>query len=89
MGRKHIHLTPFVNNTNIQQSGIRANCDILIYVDMESAMDAGIEFWLSDNNVILTEGDETGCLSSKFFLKIVNKNKKSSVKKYCGWVIEN
>ena len=37
-------------------SGKRTNNDVLIHIDMRSAMEDGIKFYLSKNNVILSEG---------------------------------
>jgi 2'-phosphotransferase len=38
-------------------SGMRASCDIIIQIDMALAMEDGIKFYISTNNVILTEGE--------------------------------
>lgn len=48
------------------------NSQILIYIDVDKAADAGLKFWLSGNGVILSEGDENGYISRKFFLKVVD-----------------
>jgi len=51
---------------------MRLNSQILIYINVEKAIEAGLKFWLSENGVILSDGDENGFLSRKFFLKIVD-----------------
>jgi len=35
---------------------MRSSCDIIVQIDMEAAMKDGIPFYISSNNVILTEG---------------------------------
>lgn len=52
---------------------MRSTCDIYIEIDMEAAMKDGIKFYISSNNVILTEGID-GVLSGKYFKKVIRKN---------------
>jgi len=47
--RKHVHLSRSLR-------AIRHDCDLLVHVDMTSAMGDGILFYESSNGVILTEG---------------------------------
>jgi 2'-phosphotransferase len=42
--------------TDVVISGMRADAQILIYVDIRRALEAGVEFWKSENGVVLTEG---------------------------------
>jgi 2'-phosphotransferase len=65
MKRKHIHMSTSLDS----KSGKRSNCDTRIYIDMEKAINDGIIFYLSDNDVILTSGVD-GILSPKYFEKI-------------------
>eukprot|EP00455_Lapot_gusevi_P028757 TRINITY_DN3079_c0_g1_i1.p1 TRINITY_DN3079_c0_g1~~TRINITY_DN3079_c0_g1_i1.p1 ORF type:complete len:100 (-),score=24.37 TRINITY_DN3079_c0_g1_i1:152-412(-) len=53
-------------------SGMRADCDLVIYVDVAAAMAAGIKFFVSDNQVILSEGDEGGFIPSRFFSRVMS-----------------
>lgn len=52
--------------------GMRSSSKVLIYIDVQKAIDAGIKFWFSENGVVLTEGDEKGFLSPKFFDKVLD-----------------
>ncbi|XP_037905615.1 tRNA 2'-phosphotransferase 1 [Hermetia illucens] len=79
MNRYHIHFTssevPVNSRTPLHgqvTSGFRNNCDLLIYVDVPEAMRAGVKFYLSENNVILTSGLD-GTLPPRFLLKAVNR----------------
>jgi 2'-phosphotransferase len=52
---------------------MRGTCDIYIEIDMFAAIKDGIKFYVSSNNVILTEGVD-GALSPKYFKKVIRKN---------------
>lgn len=41
-------------------SGMRGDAQILIYINLRRAMEAGCPFWRSENDVILSEGIDTG-----------------------------
>lgn len=70
MKRNHIHLAQGISTTNAI-SGLRASAQILIFIDVPKALEAGIKFALSDNGVVLTEGDqESGFLKPEFFLRV-------------------
>jgi 2'-phosphotransferase len=51
---------------------MRTSSQIFIFIDLQKALDAGINFFLSDNGVILTEGDGEGFLRPEFFEKVKN-----------------
>lgn len=40
-------------------SGMRRDAQVLIYIDLKKAMQAGCPFWRSENGVILSEGVAT------------------------------
>lgn len=41
-------------------SGMRTDAQILIYIDLKKALEAGVPFWRSENGVILSEGVDLG-----------------------------
>lgn len=47
--------------------GMRVKSEILIHIDVAKAMEAGIKFYRSSNNVILTSGNEEGFLLKEYF----------------------
>lgn len=53
---------------------MRSSSQILIYVDVQKALDAGIKFCISANGVVLTEGDERGFLPAQFFSRVETAN---------------
>jgi 2'-phosphotransferase len=76
MGRAQIHFAVDDNfvTGNQQQSGIRGNCQVLVYLDMKKAMDDGIEFYISENKVVLSPGvGEEGIIEPKYFKKVIDK----------------
>ncbi|XP_052675488.1 uncharacterized protein LOC128157129 isoform X2 [Crassostrea angulata] len=65
MGRKHIH---FAQGERGVKSGFPPYCDMAIEVDVEKAMNDGIKFYISENDVVLTEG-RNGYILPKYFKK--------------------
>ncbi len=49
---------------------MRSSSQILIFVDVQKALDAGIKFYLSDNGVVLTAGNDNGFLTPEFFSRV-------------------
>ncbi|EGR29175.1 hypothetical protein IMG5_161250 [Ichthyophthirius multifiliis] len=72
MGRNHIHFAIGYTSDKVI-SGMRKTCDIFIEIDVIKAINDGIQFFVSKNNVILSSG-KNGILESKYF-KIVKNNK--------------
>lgn len=74
MTRNHIHLAQGIPGSGVI-SGMRATAQILIFIDVQKALDAGIPFHLSENGVVLTEGDASGFLSPQFFQRVEYTNR--------------
>ena len=60
-------------------SGMRNSSTVLIYIDIQSALAAGIKFFVSENGVILTDGDENGVLPYTFFKRVESRKKEGGV----------
>jgi RNA:NAD 2'-phosphotransferase (TPT1/KptA family) len=74
MDRNHIHFATGLPDKKEVISGMRTNCDVLIYIDLENALKDGIPFYKSENGVILSPGiGPTGILPKKYFSKIVKR----------------
>ncbi|EPY51980.1 tRNA 2'-phosphotransferase Tpt1 [Schizosaccharomyces cryophilus OY26] len=69
MKRNHIHCATGLFGEAGVISGIRKSCTLYIYIDVLKAMQHGVEFYQSENGVILTEGIN-GILSPVFFKKV-------------------
>ena len=66
MLRKHIHLASGLSSDDAVISGIRKSAKVLIYIDMEKALQNGKTFYLSTNGVILTPD----ILEPEYFKKV-------------------
>ena len=78
MSRNHIHLAPGIPGEKDVISGMRSSCDVIIEIDLEKAMNDKIEFFVSNNNVILTKGID-GVLPMKYFSKAYTRHEKESL----------
>lgn len=80
MDRNHIHFTASdqVDGQHII-SGFRKNCEILIYLDVEKICQAidqnQLEFFISENRVILSPGNAEGYILPEFFEKVVDRTR--------------
>ncbi|KAG1738887.1 KptA family-domain-containing protein [Suillus paluster] len=81
MNRNHIHLAQGIAGDNVM-SGMRNSSQILIFVDVQKALDAGIPFYLSANGVVLTDGGDEGFLSPTYFQRVEHAKSRLPVP---GW----
>ncbi|KAH7354384.1 tRNA 2'-phosphotransferase, partial [Plectosphaerella cucumerina] len=72
MGRNHVHLAQGLpDEIGKEVSGMRRDAEVLVYVDVEAALrDGGMEWWVSENGVVLTEGDKEGMVPSRYFKEV-------------------
>lgn len=68
MTRVHIHFATGLPHDGVI-SGMHSNCEILIFLDVQKALKDGMKLYLSDNNVLLTEG-LNGIIPPSYFAKI-------------------
>ena len=54
-------------------SGMRKTSTILIFLDLAKAMDAGLVFGMSDNGVVLTEGNKDGLVPLEYFQRVEDR----------------
>ncbi len=73
MGRQHIHFALGLPGATGVISGMRASCEVFIYIDLEQALADGIPFFRSENGVILSPGDKTGCIAPSYFSRVVTR----------------
>lgn len=82
MGRTHVHCSTGLpdgaaaNAAGQGQgviSGMRADAEVLVYVDVgKSLEDGAMTWWVSDNGVVLTEGvGDEGLVPARYFRKVV------------------
>ncbi|EHK24640.1 uncharacterized protein TRIVIDRAFT_168495, partial [Trichoderma virens Gv29-8] len=73
MGRNHIHCSTGTPEEGVT-SGMRKDAELVIEIDVEKSLQDGIQWWKSDNGVLLTEGGEGGILSTSYFKKVTGRN---------------
>ncbi|KAH6624976.1 KptA family-domain-containing protein [Chaetomium sp. MPI-SDFR-AT-0129] len=89
MGRNHVHFStglPDPNSTDPNSktviSGMRADAELLIYIDVERSLrdaESGIKWWMSENGVVLTEGNGEGIVPVKYFKEVVGRRQQVGV----------
>jgi len=72
MGRNHVHFAIHVPNTGEVVSGMRASCEIFIFLDVRKALGAGLKLYRSSNSVLLSRGFD-GIIPPEFFLRVVQR----------------
>ena len=70
MARKHIHMSSQHKGSSDMISGIRKRSNVMIYIDLDKAIAAGIKFYISKNQVILSEGNDHGMIPVDFFKEV-------------------
>lgn len=87
MGRNHVHFAsglPAGFKSVIEQdettetaapviSGMRKTSTVLVFLDLAKALDAGLVFGISDNGVVLTEGNKEGLVPLEFFKRVEDR----------------
>ncbi len=61
-------------------SGMRNSSSVLIFIDLRRAIKTGLKFWLSENGVVLSEGDENGLVPVEVFEKVEERGGRILVK---------
>lgn len=69
MKRNHVHFARGLPADNGVISGMRGNCEVLIYLDAKKALQDGMKLFVSENGVILTEGFN-GVVPPEYFANI-------------------
>ena len=74
MSRQHIHFAVGEPEEDGVISGMRKTAEVMIYINLPLAISEGVSFFVSENRVILSPGDEHGYLSPRYFLRIVHRD---------------
>lgn len=75
MGRNHVHFGTGVPEEGGVISGMRGDAEVLIFVDVKTALEEEKEmkWWVSDNGVVLTEGNGEGLVGTKYWKRVVGR----------------
>jgi len=80
MKRNHVHFARGLSTDNGVISGMRSDCEVMIYLDVQKALQDGMKLYVSENGVILTEGFN-GFVPPKYFTKIETVEQKRKKRK--------
>ena len=69
MGRQHVHMAVGLPESGNVISGMRNSSEVTIEIDLSAALAAGIPFYVSANNVILSPGP----IPPLFFKKVIER----------------
>jgi 2'-phosphotransferase len=70
MSRNHVHFAIGYPKDMGVVSGMRGSCNVFIEIDMGQAIRDGMKFYISTNNVILTDGFDEGIVPVKYFKRV-------------------
>ncbi|KAK3093537.1 hypothetical protein FSP39_016979 [Pinctada imbricata] len=73
MNRNHIHFAPGEPQDNGVISGMRASCEVMIFIDAQKSLNEGLKFYRSANNVILSPGDPDGYIHPRYFSTVLQR----------------
>ncbi|KAM3070264.1 tRNA 2'-phosphotransferase [Clarireedia jacksonii] len=76
MGRNHVHFgTGLPEEKGGVVSGMRGDAELLVYVDVKRCLEEEPEmkWWMSENGVVLTEGDGNGVVGTRVWKKVVGR----------------
>jgi len=59
---------------------MRNSSSILIFINLKSALEKGVRFWMSENGVVLSGGDEHGLVEMQFFERVEERGGRILVK---------
>ena len=68
---------PGKKNAPLIVSGMRETSTILMFLDLRKAMDKGLAFYLSENGVVLCEGDAQGIIGLELFERVADRDGKT------------
>jgi 2'-phosphotransferase len=72
MTRNHIHFAVGTPGESHVISGMRSSCQVLVYVDIAAALADGVDFFLSENHVVLSGGNAEGFILPKYFKAVLD-----------------
>jgi 2'-phosphotransferase len=75
MGRNQVHFASGLPGSAAGVvSGMRKDAELLVYVDVRRSLEDGaLAWWVSENGVVLTEGDADGVVPLRYFSEVVGR----------------
>lgn len=81
MGRNHIHFSTGLPEDRAGViSGMRNDAEILIYIDIRKSLEDGASlWWISENGVVLSEGDEENLVRTRYWKRVEGRRQNVGV----------
>jgi len=73
MTRQHVHFAIGEPEEDHVISGMRKSSEVIFFLDVQKAINAGITLLKSANNVILSPGDSNGLVPIACFSKVIDR----------------
>ncbi|XP_072164200.1 tRNA 2'-phosphotransferase 1-like [Diadema setosum] len=71
MKRTYIHFAKGEPGADGVISGMRKSCEMMIFLDLQAALEDGLKFFVSKNGVILCPGSDQGVVSPAYFSRVL------------------
>ena len=70
MRRRHVHMATGLPGDGEVRSGMRNDCEVAVWVDVERGVAEGVPFYVSANGVVLSPGEgDSGIVPARLFLR--------------------
>ena len=70
MRRRHVHMATGLPGDGEVRSGVRNDCEVAVWVDVERGVAEGVPFFVSANGVVLSPGEgDSGTVPPRLFLR--------------------
>lgn len=83
LGRNHIHFCSGMIGKDGNVSGIRPNCEVLVYLDLKKAISDRIKFYRDERGVLWSDGNKEGFIPPKYFTHAVHVSPTTGQQIYC------
>jgi RNA:NAD 2'-phosphotransferase (TPT1/KptA family) len=73
----------FINKKGGVIPGIRSNCEVLVYIDLQRAIKDKIKFYRDEDGVLSTHGNKHSVISPKYFTHAIHVSPTTGQQIYC------
>ncbi|CAG5084512.1 Oidioi.mRNA.OKI2018_I69.PAR.g10659.t1.cds [Oikopleura dioica] len=83
LGRNPIHFCSGMIGRGGVIPGIRSNCEVLVYIDLQRAIKDKIKFYRDEDGVLSTHGNKHSVISPKYFTHAIHVSPTTGQQIYC------
>ena len=77
--RNHIHFVGRIPSADEKVAGVREDANLCVFVNTKAAIEAGIPFSVTPSGVIVSPGNDDGCIPVEFIVKVTDRFSKEQV----------